>query len=103
MPVVRSRSRDSVEGSRSAALSSRYRSALARFPAGNLGVTPHIGLVGCGNWGRYILRDLKGLGCRVTVVAVSPQTRQNAEKFGADHIQDSVEEFAAGVDGFVVA
>jgi predicted dehydrogenase len=65
-------------------------------------VTPHIGLVGCGNWGRYILRDLKGLGCRVTVVAVSPQTRQNAE-FAADHILDSVEEFGAGVDGFVVA
>src|SRR5580693_3506679 len=102
MPVAGSRSRDSMESARSPALPPRYRSPLARFAAGNLGVTPHIGLVGCGNWGRYILRDLKGLGCRVTVVAVSPQTRQNAE-FAADHILDSVEEFGAGVDGFVVA
>jgi len=30
---------------------------------------PHIGLVGCGRWGRFILRDLLSLGASVSVVA----------------------------------
>ena len=33
-----------------------------------------VGLVGCGNWGRHILRDLVSLGCEVPVVARSPES-----------------------------
>ena len=46
----------------------------------------HVGLVGCGNWGQYILRDLKGLGARVSVVARSPESRRRA----ADHQADAI-------------
>jgi predicted dehydrogenase len=59
--------------------------------------------VGCGHWGRYILRDLKSLNCQVTVVAPSPQGRFNAKEFGADHIVDKIDEFGSGLDGFIVA
>ncbi|MBI2301902.1 MAG: Gfo/Idh/MocA family oxidoreductase [Armatimonadetes bacterium] len=43
-----------------------------------------IGLVGCGNWGRHILRDLRALGCRVSVVARSDASRANAAEHGGD-------------------
>ena len=46
----------------------------------------HVGLVGCGKWGQYILRDLKGLGARVSVVARSPESRRRA----ADHQADVI-------------
>jgi predicted dehydrogenase len=59
-----------------------------------------IGLVGCGSWGRFILRDLLTLGCRVSVVARSPESRARAES--ADAIADSVAELRQ-VDGIVVA
>lgn len=45
-----------------------------------------VGLVGCGNWGKHILRDLKELGCEVPVVTSSGRV--------AD---------LDGVDGIVVA
>jgi predicted dehydrogenase len=60
----------------------------------------HIGLVGCGSWGKHILRDLVELGCRVSVVARSERSRANAE--GADEIVSSVAELP-GVEGIVVA
>ena len=63
----------------------------------------HIGLAGCGNWGRYILRDLKSLGCRVTVAARSTRSRAFAAEFGADHVVPSIGELPSGADGFVVA
>lgn len=47
---------------------------------------PTIGLVGCGRWGKLILRDLKTLGCGVAVVAVAEASRKNAEQAGADTI-----------------
>jgi predicted dehydrogenase len=59
-----------------------------------------IGLVGCGNWGRFILRDLCSLGGRVSVVARSPESRARAA--GADAIVRSVAELPE-VDGIVVA
>jgi Trk K+ transport system NAD-binding subunit len=34
-----------------------------------------VGLVGCGRWGRHILRDLVALGCEVHVVARSEESR----------------------------
>ena len=63
----------------------------------------HIGLAGCGNWGRFILRDLKSLGCRVTVAARSTRSRAFAAEFGADHVVPSIGELPSDADGFVVA
>ena len=59
-----------------------------------------VGLVGCGSWGRYILRDLLSLGCSVSVVARSPESRARAE--GADTIAGSVAELPE-VDGIAIA
>ncbi len=42
-----------------------------------------VGLIGCGRWGRYILRDLVALGCEVFVVAQSPVSVQFAQAGGA--------------------
>jgi predicted dehydrogenase len=42
-----------------------------------------VGLVGCGNWGRHILRDLVSLGCEVPVVARSCESVARAEEGGA--------------------
>jgi predicted dehydrogenase len=65
----------------------------------------HIGLVGCGNWGRHILRDLNALGCRVTVVAREEKSIENARKGNADRLVGSVEELCeiSELRGFVVA
>ena len=60
-----------------------------------------IGLVGCGRWGEHILRDLRALGCEVTVVARSPESKARAEAGGAP-IAGSVAELPE-VDGVVVA
>ena len=62
----------------------------------------HVGLIGCGRWGRFILRDLLSLACEVTVVSTSEQSRQNALDGGATRIVASL----AGLprlDGVVVA
>ncbi len=59
-----------------------------------------VGLVGCGSWGRFILGDLLSLGCRVSVVARSPESRARAE--GANPVVGSVAELPE-LDGIVVA
>src|SRR3990172_6254106 len=51
-----------------------------------------VGLVGCGNWGRYILRDLVSLGCQVTVVARSEGSRRNALQGRAAAVVASIAE-----------
>lgn len=51
----------------------------------------NIGLVGCGHWGRHILRDLVTLGRRVTVVARSAESRKRASEGGAAAIVEGVE------------
>jgi predicted dehydrogenase len=61
-----------------------------------------IALVGCGNWGRHILRDLQELGCDVTVVARSEATRRRAAEAGAVAIVPGISELPP-VDGVVVA
>ncbi len=61
-----------------------------------------IGLIGCGQWGRHILRDLVSLGCRVTVVARSDASRRRAREGGADSIVPSLAELPV-IDGAVVA
>ncbi|PWK63694.1 Gfo/Idh/MocA family oxidoreductase [Aminobacter sp. AP02] len=64
--------------------------------------TPHVGLIGCGGWGKLILRDLKALGARVTCVAPSEGSRANAMANGADEIISTLAELPA-VKGVVVA
>lgn len=61
-----------------------------------------ITLIGCGNWGRYILRDLLTLGAEVQVVARSNSSIQNAKEYGATHIISAVSEITE-IDGAVVA
>lgn len=61
-----------------------------------------IGLVGCGGWGRYILRDLRSLGCEVTAVARSDVSRRTAVEGGAAHVVADPTRLA-DVAGVVVA
>lgn len=57
--------------------------------------------IGCGNWGKNILRDLKLLGCHVTVLARTETSRQAAKQLQADAIINSIESLSH-VDGFVI-
>jgi predicted dehydrogenase len=61
-----------------------------------------IGQVGCGNWGRHILRDLVGLGCEVVVVANSETGRRNAVDGGATDVVGHLDDLP-DLAGFVVA
>ncbi len=61
-----------------------------------------IGLVGCGNWGVNILRDLLSLGCAVQVADLSPGARARALQRGAAEVFDDLEALP-NCDGFVVA
>jgi predicted dehydrogenase len=61
-----------------------------------------IGLVGCGNWGRHILRDLRELGCEVEVVARSEESIGRARDGGAARVVGAVQELREPA-GIVVA
>ena len=61
-----------------------------------------VGLVGCGRWGRHILRDLNSLGCEVPVVARSEASRERAREGGAASIVADVAALE-GIDGVVVS
>lgn len=61
-----------------------------------------IGLVGCGRWGRLILRDLISLGSRVYVVARSEWSRANARQFGCAAVVKTIEELPA-IEAAIVA
>jgi len=61
---------------------------------------PRIGLVGCGRWGRLVLRDLLSLGVGVTVVATGEHARLAAEA-GATQVVGSTRDLPR-VDGIVV-
>ncbi|MBA2347146.1 MAG: Gfo/Idh/MocA family oxidoreductase [Solirubrobacterales bacterium] len=62
----------------------------------------HIALVGCGAWGSNILRDLRELGCDVTVVARSAASIERARVGGATAIVPTIGALPA-VEGAVVA
>lgn len=61
-----------------------------------------VALIGCGRWGRHILRDLRELGCEVTVVTRTKESAARAVDAGAAHAST---ELAAvrDVAGIVVA
>lgn len=66
------------------------------------GSAPRVGLVGCGRWGRHILRDLLALGCDVPVVARSEESRERAREGGAPATVADVASLG-DVDGVVVS
>ncbi len=61
-----------------------------------------IGLLGCGRWGRLILRDLKSLGARVAVFAQGQDSQGNARAGGADVVVPRFVDLPAA-DAYVVA
>ena len=62
---------------------------------------PPVALIGCGRWGRHVLRDLLSLGCRVFVVARSGPSRKRAGEGGATSIVHDLGELPR-VEGAVV-
>jgi predicted dehydrogenase len=62
---------------------------------------PSIGLVGCGRWGRLILRDLLSLGSAVSVMASGDNAR-HAAAAGASAVVSAIGDLPR-VDGLVVA
>ena len=61
-----------------------------------------VGLVGCGRWGRHILRDLVSLGCEVPTVARSNESIARARQGGAAAIVGDVASLPP-LDGAVVS
>ena len=61
-----------------------------------------IGLIGCGRWGRNILRDLKKQRVSVTVFDPDVTARTYASANGADAAFDAVNH-ARNIDGWIVA
>ena len=64
-----------------------------------------IGLLGCGRWGKNILRDLVALGCKVTVYDPDPKVE---EKYASEYTANcsfhtDISNFSDYHDGFVVA
>jgi len=65
-------------------------------------VAPRIGLIGCGKWGRFILRDLLACGAEVHVVSPTADSRAKAIAVGARSTSSDLSELGR-MDGFVVA
>ena len=63
---------------------------------------PAIGLVGCGVWGRNILRDLRALGAIVFVADPCSESRERALALGAEAAVESPEALP-DLDGLIVA
>jgi len=61
-----------------------------------------VGLIGCGNWGSNILRDLIKLDCRVYVADIDSQARSRALTKGALKAFSQIADLP-GCDGYVVA
>lgn len=60
-----------------------------------------VGLVGCGKWGRLVLRDLVALGSEVTVAVRSAEGRAAAAEGGAAQVVDTLDDLPE-VEGIVV-
>lgn len=61
-----------------------------------------IGLLGCGAWGKNILRDLLRLNCSVLVADIEALARSRALALGASHVFSNADELPV-CDGYVVA
>ncbi len=62
----------------------------------------HIALIGCGRWGKNILRDLKSLGCVVSAVDTNEARRAEALELGAAAAACNFESIK-DIDGAIVA
>jgi predicted dehydrogenase len=62
-----------------------------------------IGLIGCGRWGRHILRDLVALNCEVAVASISQASRDAALQGGAVMAVAEAAQLPQALDGYVVA
>jgi predicted dehydrogenase len=62
-----------------------------------------IGVVGYGNWGRYIVRDLIALGAAVTVVARDATRQRAAVDAGAARVVGAVDDLPDDLEGLIVA
>lgn len=61
-----------------------------------------VAVIGCGRWGRFIVRDLVALGADVTVVARSSAAREAATAAGAARTVPAIRN-AVGARGIVIA
>jgi predicted dehydrogenase len=61
-----------------------------------------LGIVGCGQWGRHILRDLVSMGCDCVVADPSPHARERAVRGGASAAVASIAELPRDLAGYVV-
>lgn len=80
----------------------RRRGAEVAHYARPVAATP-VGVVGYGNWGRNIVRDLIALGAAVTVVARAETRRRAALDAGAARVVGAVDALPDDLDGLVVA
>lgn len=62
-----------------------------------------IGLVGCGHWGKNILRDLIALDVDVLVFVLTEKARDEALQLGAREAYIGITDIAKKVDGLIVA
>lgn len=62
-----------------------------------------IGLVGCGHWGKNILRDLLALHVDVFVFVLTEKARNEAMQLGASEAYIGLTEMVSQIDGFIVA
>ena len=62
-----------------------------------------LGLVGCGRWGRFILRDLNSLGCLVSVAEHAEANRGFAAANGAVAVVRELEALPEDLDGYLVS
>ena len=62
-----------------------------------------VGLIGCGRWGRHILRDLRELGCGVVVADTDEAAQNRALEKGATATVSTFDELPDDLDGYVVA
>ncbi|MFC1813649.1 Gfo/Idh/MocA family protein [Thermodesulfobacteriota bacterium] len=61
-----------------------------------------IGLIGCGAWGKNILRDLLLLNCKVYVVDTDARAQFRSSEMGASEVFSNTDDLPA-CDGYVVA
>ena len=66
------------------------------------GIVLKIGQIGCGNWGKNILRDLLKLNCEVFVVDTDQKKRQRAVELGASESFSDIHDLPE-CDGYIVA